>query len=197
MLILSGCNTLKILASTGTVRVELRHEMLALENVKVIRYLKSLQPIESVSWSNVIDYLDIGVFHHLAKTIGHKDCIHFGYSLNWTVDVFGVNLLDYYQHPAIVKDLFRIAVKNIALRNQCDGTQDFLVWPPPDNPLNFFISGDNYYNWIRNYFAKGAASVGGVLYPKIGVVLQYYDSCFERANFKLSWVWTYDKKHGS
>lgn len=50
----------------------------------------------TMSWSNVIDYIDYAEFHRLARACSiHGDTLHFRYSMNWVKDVFGVNILDF------------------------------------------------------------------------------------------------------
>mmetsp|Transcript_9971 Transcript_9971/g.23771 ORF Transcript_9971/g.23771 Transcript_9971/m.23771 type:complete len:437 (+) Transcript_9971:932-2242(+) len=50
----------------------------------------------TMSWSNVLDYIDYAAFHQLARACSiHGDTLHFGYSMNWPKDVFGVNIIDF------------------------------------------------------------------------------------------------------
>uniref|UniRef100_A0A0G4I8I8 Uncharacterized protein n=1 Tax=Chromera velia CCMP2878 TaxID=1169474 RepID=A0A0G4I8I8_9ALVE len=44
----------------------------------------------TVSWSNVIDYLELPQFHSLARHISqHGDAMQYAYSMNWTAETFG------------------------------------------------------------------------------------------------------------
>ena len=53
-----------------------------------------------MSWSNVLDYMKITQFHDMARRLSQfGDTIHYGYSMNWVAEVYGVNLLDYYVGP--------------------------------------------------------------------------------------------------
>jgi hypothetical protein len=50
----------------------------------------------SMSLSNVIDYVDQTEIHRMARACSvHSDTVHFAYSINWPMYVFGVNIIDY------------------------------------------------------------------------------------------------------
>ena len=50
----------------------------------------------TMSWSNLPDYVDYTEFHNMARRCSvHGDTVHFGYSMNWVLEVLGVNIIDY------------------------------------------------------------------------------------------------------
>ena len=58
----------------------------------------------TMSWSNVLDYVAPREFHALARACSiHGDTIHFAHSMNWSAEVKGAQLLDYYAKPRCAK----------------------------------------------------------------------------------------------
>jgi hypothetical protein len=50
----------------------------------------------TMSWSNLPDYVDYADFHNMARRCSvHGDTVHFGYSMNWVLEVLGVNIIDF------------------------------------------------------------------------------------------------------
>ncbi|KAG6969487.1 hypothetical protein JG687_00003183 [Phytophthora cactorum] len=65
------------------------------ENRKPLSQIAALRPY-TISWSNVLDYFLPDDFHDLARRCSvHGDCMHYGYSMNWTTQVFGASIIDY------------------------------------------------------------------------------------------------------
>eukprot|EP00977_Amphora_coffeiformis_P015230 scaffold4457_cov169-Amphora_coffeaeformis.AAC.7 len=48
-----------------------------------------------MSWSNLVDYFQIPVFHDLAFELSHSDTQHYGYTMNWPTVTYGADILDY------------------------------------------------------------------------------------------------------
>ncbi|CAB9528467.1 expressed unknown protein [Seminavis robusta] len=93
----------------------------------------------TMSWSNVLDYIDHRDFHRLARSCSRcGDTIHFGYSMNWVVDVFGVNLIDFLgpEKAKARADVMELANKNVAIFYKSLGWVKYLRLPPPCNPIN-------------------------------------------------------------
>jgi hypothetical protein len=50
----------------------------------------------TMSWSNLVDYFDMGLFHELAQHWSrHNEVTHYGYSMNWPTTCFGTSISDY------------------------------------------------------------------------------------------------------
>ena len=78
-------------AQTGKVTLELKCARIQ----DVLDDIAARKPW-TMSWSNVLDYFDYSDFHDMARKCSvHGDTIHFGYSMNWIVDVFGTNIIDF------------------------------------------------------------------------------------------------------
>ncbi|KAF1789362.1 Tetratricopeptide-like helical domain [Phytophthora cactorum] len=61
----------------------------------VVKAIAALRPY-TISWSNVLDYFLPDDFHDLARRCSvHGDCMYYGYSMNWTTQVFGASIIDY------------------------------------------------------------------------------------------------------
>jgi hypothetical protein len=60
--------------------------------------IRSLRP-DSMSWSNMLDYMVLSELHELAWYCSHpqkdKPTIHYGYSMHWPSAVFGTDINDY------------------------------------------------------------------------------------------------------
>lgn len=60
-----------------------------------IGYIAAQRPW-TMSWSNVLDYIEAGEFHRLARACSvHGDTVHYGCSMNWPSNVAGASILDY------------------------------------------------------------------------------------------------------
>lgn len=65
------------------------------ENQELLARIAMLRPY-TISWSNVLDYFLPEDFHDLARRCSMSgDCVHYGYSMNWPTQVYGVSILDY------------------------------------------------------------------------------------------------------
>ena len=146
----------------------------------------------TMSWSNVIDYIDYSEFHRLARACSiHGDTLHFGYSMNWTTDVFGVSIMDYIDS--------KVRKMIIEKANEClDMTYDMfqlkglLRFPPPTNPINttsFFLGVSQYENWAEYFFdigrRQGPCQVGNLEHV-LGCPLS------STGGHTVSFSWTYD-----
>jgi hypothetical protein len=90
----------------------------------------------SMSWSNVLDYVNLDEFHSMAQRCSqHGDTIHFGYSMNWIMNTMGVNILDVHDAEARLT-LIDVSNKNVEIFYKQLGFDNFLRLPPPVNPIN-------------------------------------------------------------
>ena len=116
----------------------------------------------TMSWSNVLDYIPPREFHALARACSiHGDTIHFAYSMNWTAEVKGTQLLDY-PEPKARKDLFDIAQDSMQTLYRELGWLSIFRCPPPENPMNivgFALTKMHYRSWINHWF-ESARAVG-------------------------------------
>ncbi|CAJ1962286.1 unnamed protein product [Cylindrotheca closterium] len=149
----------------------------------------------TMSWSNVLDYIDYADFHRLARACSiHGDTLHFGYSMNWPTNVFGVNIIDFPR-----RDLADFRKKVLENANHCVemqytmlGWQKYLRLPPPTNPINTtcsMLEMGQYKTWADYFFGigrlQGPCEVGNVEHA-FGSPLSPTGSC------TVSFTWTYD-----
>jgi len=114
----------------------------------------------TMSWSNVLDYIDYGDFHRMARACSvHGDTIHYGYSMNWCADVLGVNIIDFTrskEQAAIRKQLIDGANDCVEKTYGYFGWKRYLRLPPPTNPINtvssFGLDSLHYKKWADQFF---------------------------------------------
>ena len=127
----------------------------------------------TMSWSNIVDYMDYQDFHRLARACSlHGNTVHFGYTMNWTIEVHGTNIMDYRgaESAAFRANLLEIAHKS-AETYYCElGWDRRLRLPPPSNPINttshFALEIKHYKRWTDNFFgiaqSEGSCQVGNI-----------------------------------
>ena len=132
-------------ARSGDLVVELHHA--AIEDV--VEDIAAMRPY-TMSWSNICDYVDPRDFHKLARACSSTDTMHFGYSMSWSTEVYGANILDYgFQgDPDLIKRLLGTARDAIekefktkvpfasSKRGRQDCIADRFRLPVPTNPFN-------------------------------------------------------------
>lgn len=149
----------------------------------------------TMSWSNVIDYFDYDEFHHVARACSvHGDTLHFGYSMNWICDVWGVNILDFANEEYVefrkeILDYANECVEKIYKTLEWDR---FLRMPPPTNPINttcYPLEMNQYRHWADHFFGigqhQGPCQVGNVEHV-IGSPLSPTGAS------TVEFTWTYD-----
>eukprot|EP00298_Acanthocystis_sp_HF-20_P018731 c22019_g2_i2.p1 GENE.c22019_g2_i2~~c22019_g2_i2.p1 ORF type:complete len:529 (+),score=177.00 c22019_g2_i2:24-1589(+) len=190
---LKGIKKVRKWISQNLLQIELIHGSLCLQNKNLIQRLKNMKP-SAVGWSNCSDFMSPKDFHKLARSIGSDDCVHFGYSLNWVIYVFGTSIIDY--RPAQVrKELLDLSKSAIELLWNSLGATEYLLSPPITNPINHAHCSlcMNYKeNWLK-YFFKSSTVGGPVNHPDAATHMNVY-SPFERVHGQLNFTWTYDMK---
>ena len=150
----------------------------------------------SMSWSNVIDYVDHADFHRMARACSvFGDTVHFAYSMNWPLDVFGVNIIDYQG-----KDKTKLRTQIIETANDAVGKaykmcgwDKYLRSPPPVSPINttahYGLELMHYSTWTRQFFSvaqnDGPCKVGNTEHI-IGSPLSPTGAS------TVAFTWTYD-----
>ena len=104
-------------AQTVKIQIKLSLAFLELsESSTALAEIIHLQP-DSISWSNIVDYLSAEDFHALARTCS-ATAVHSGYSMNWPFKVWGTSLIDY---PETALDVIGEAnrARELAFRRDC------------------------------------------------------------------------------
>lgn len=149
----------------------------------------------TMSWSNVVDYVDYEYFHNCARQCSkHGSTVHFAYSMNWSTIVSGVCLIDYFGEESadfrckLIDDSNKATEKSYVLV----GWDRRIRLPLPQNPINTVGLGlEIYYyrGWIDFFFGK-AKKQGPCHIANIGHAIGSPLSRTE--NSTVAFTWTYD-----
>lgn len=147
----------------------------------------------TMSWSNVLDYFDHKVFHDLARECSiHGDTIHFGYSMNWTANVLGTNIIDYPSSQGR-STLIELSNTNAAYWYESFAWDKYFRLPLPQNPINtvsnYALEHMHYKDWCKYFFdigrVDGPCNVGNIEHS-VGSPLSTTGSS------TIYFTWTYD-----
>ena len=115
-----------------------------------------------MSWSNVLDYLDYGDFHRIDRACSvHGDTIHVGYSMNWVMEVYGTNIIDFLgkEGAKVRADCFDSANNSVDLLYKTLGWDRHLRSPPLTNPINtssnYCLEILHYRKWAEHFCRLG------------------------------------------
>ena len=160
-----------------------------------IDVVKSKKPW-TMSWSNVLDYLDPKSFHRLARDCSiHGETIHFGYSMNWVTNVYGTNIIDFQGkgHVGFRAKVIDSANQAVKAAYEDLGYDSFLRLPPPTNPINttahFGFEVLHYKKWAEHFF-DFAREYGPCHVAKVEHVVGSPLSCTGAST--VAFTWTYD-----
>ncbi|KAG6623798.1 uncharacterized protein IUM83_01968 [Phytophthora cinnamomi] len=140
------------------------------ENQELLARIATLRPY-TISWSNVLDYFLPDDFHDLARRCSmYGDCVHYGYSMNWSTQVYGASILDY--DPENCKELIDrtldsalgfpgsagSSVPSTTELFKMMGLDKLVVLPIRDHPLNstgYVLAQVYKQHWIDNFMKTG------------------------------------------
>jgi len=151
----------------------------------------------TMSWSNLCDYIDLSDFHSMARDCSRNgDTIHYGYSMNWVLNVYGVFLLDYMgPHLSTLRGkLIEQANETVRQKNKAMEWSQYLRFPPPTNPINttsHFLAMTHFRNWGDYFFGlareSGPCTVANIEHVGIGV-----SPLSTTGSNTVAFTWTYD-----
>lgn len=175
---------------SGLIRARVKLGSISKENVALMGEIRALSPW-SMSWSNVCDYITPTDFHYIARHCsGPSDTMHFGYSMNWTMETMGTSILDY---PIVArKDMLEMAETGLCrtlLEHYPPEYQKYLVIPPNTNPINvsdFSLTIVYYEKWFEKFME---ADVFG---PHQGLCQKTDYSAFYSTSNITTFNFTYD-----
>ena len=151
---LTGITKLVSWCGSNSVRVELRCTKVE----DIIEEIASVRPW-TMSWSNVLDYVDHTEFHRMVRECSkHSDTIHFGYSMNWSSAVWGTCLIDFAGEAftEMRKELLDESNKSIDNIYRSLGWDSYFRFPLPQNPINTvarMLEIGQYRKWIDYFFS--------------------------------------------
>ncbi|CAI5746570.1 unnamed protein product [Peronospora destructor] len=208
---LMTANKLSIEVNYGVVKAVRGKAAADPENLNLLARIAQMCPF-TISWSNVLDYFVPEDFHDLARRCSvNGDCVHYGYSMNWTTQVFGTSLLDYdpTHHKALIDSTLDAALgfsRETSLSNMLTvlGLDKLLLLPFRENPLNstgYVLASIHKQKWINYFMDKGKLSAEaahrlGVLSTSSNCGLQAgaIPSPLDRTSLTLYMSWCYDPK---
>jgi hypothetical protein len=138
----------------------------------------------SMSWSNVIDYVDHTEFHRMARACSvHGDTVHFAYSMNWPIK----------EQTKLRAQIIESANDSVEKAYKMFGWDKYLRSPPPVNPINttahYALELMHYSTWIKQFFSvakrDGPCKVGNTEHI-IGAPLSPTGAS------TVAFTWTYD-----
>ncbi|RMX65724.1 hypothetical protein DD238_004754 [Peronospora effusa] len=212
---LMTANKLSIEVNYGVVKAVRGKAATDPENLNLLARIALMRPF-TISWSNVLDYFVPEDFHDLARRCSiFGDCVHYGYSMNWTTQVFGASLLDYdpTHHKALIDSTLDAALGFLSETSLSKmltvlGLDKLLHLPFRENPLNstgYVLACIHQQKWINYFMDKGklspeAAHRLGVRCTPSNSVLQAgamelaIPSPLDRSSLTLYMSWCYDPK---
>mmetsp|Transcript_9880 Transcript_9880/g.32190 ORF Transcript_9880/g.32190 Transcript_9880/m.32190 type:complete len:591 (+) Transcript_9880:1804-3576(+) len=179
---------------SGDVVVELHHK--AVEDA--VAQIAALHPW-TMSWSNILDYVDPRDFHELARACSIAgDTIHFAYSMNWITEVYGTMIFDY---PTEVRKKLLVGTREAIdkiFKTKPPGCEfrfhDRFRLPIPGNPINTtaWILAQQYFRpWLRRWFGYARESGDGSW--KVGnAELCVLNPASKHGDLTTHFTWTYD-----
>lgn len=149
----------------------------------------------TMSWSNLVDYVDYESFHKMARYCSkHGDTIHFAYSMNWTSIIWGTCLIDYMGEEMMDTRREMIDRMNTHLEKMFS----ILEWkrrfrlPLPQNPINtasYGLEVKYHKEWTNFFFDKarqyGPCNVGNIEHAMVSPLSSTGHST-------VAFTWTYD-----
>jgi len=152
-------------AQAGRIEVDLRVGTLGLaseDSFLIQQEIASLQPC-SMSWSNILDYMQAEEFHLLARACS-ATAVHSGYSMNWMRQVFGTSLIDYPDTSLNIIDDAN-TVTEADMLALC-GDRNIFLLPIQHNPLNTtsgYLASQCFKYWIQYYFGASKVLDAGMM----------------------------------
>jgi hypothetical protein len=151
----------------------------------------------TISWSNIIDYFDHDKFHQMARACSkHGNTIHFGYSMNWTRDVWGANLIDYAgEHLTEArKHLLDTSTKLEKTAFESFGWDGYFRFPLPQNPINTvakILEVQHHKAWAEHFFST--ARQNGLFCHVANIEPTLFSSPLScTGDSTIAFTWTYD-----
>mmetsp|Transcript_10527 Transcript_10527/g.25694 ORF Transcript_10527/g.25694 Transcript_10527/m.25694 type:complete len:1042 (-) Transcript_10527:150-3275(-) len=186
--------TLAKTARKREIQVHLHHASVQ----ECVSEIQDLRPW-TMSWSNVLDYIDPDDFHKIARSCScHGDTIHFGYSMNWSTETFGANVIDYFDSLKKGGDraveLFRAGYQATETLYDLLQAGHLFRCPPPENPINtasYGIQLTVHEKWVNHFFAEAKKSGPSV---NLGCVEPHvYNPLVATGDSSIDLSWSYDQ----
>lgn len=179
-------------------------EEVGLDNPTLLDEIRHVHSPYSMSWSNICDYLAPAAFHAIARhcSVGNNT-VHFGYSMNWPLEVKGTFTGDYYfalnqeYFSKFVETMLETAESNVGAvwKETCPLGLKYLTFPPHTNPLNvmdwgILMARQLYTQWFDAFIKAAAGKLESPQYyldPAEMVLYQFNRRSHHILNFHLTY----------
>lgn len=148
--------------------VQVHHQHASPVDTKFIKEVRDMKP-DSMSWSNIVDYMQPQAFHHLAHACSLPSTRHFLHSMNWFDGVKGAWLTDYIEMPRSCREtvvgrceILGEAMQAVRARVAELGGQGVLHVPPLGNRVNVtdpFLMCRMHGEWVKAFAGMTAGGV--------------------------------------
>jgi len=137
-----------------------------------LQRIQNMKPY-TMSWSSVLDYFTLEDFHEIARCCScaeSGDTVHYGYSMNWPTEVFGMSLLDFMEDarwsggaPKQACEEIMAASLGAEVRDMAEATgQDkllaCLLFDTPLNLVEYHLCHEHQDAWVAHFGRKAAES---------------------------------------
>jgi hypothetical protein len=191
------------LVSSNRVLIDLRYGVVSLSEPQRVREIHNLRAY-TMSWSNVCDYFHIVEFHRLARQCSASDdTIHFAYTMNWTLDVYGAQVLEYQvsggSDPSNIERLKQIIKDGklyVAEIYKTLKLESYLLAPPIDNAKNTcgYLLASSLYDAYMEKFFELSTCYGKFPRAKLATFDLNMYSVLDRLNSTIHFTFSYDSK---
>ena len=125
----------------------------------------------TMSWSNLMDYLKLSDFHALAQAYSSlsssssecccsSSCIHYGYTMNWTATMFGADIIDYdglFDREAILEQTYGSRAERLFPQTDAAKLLVFAFYKNPRMQTSYVLAQMLQNKWLQ-YFCSHHAS---------------------------------------
>lgn len=116
----------------------------------------------TMSWSNICDYMPRDKFLQMAKACSGSETVHYMHSMNWKMEVKGVNVLDF--PDSTTRSMIIDETKNFFSSGEYESIRDaYLIRGLPKtnimNTTSFLLCAQYRDIWVQYFFGKDAKVV--------------------------------------
>lgn len=152
----------------------------------------------TMSWSNLVDYFDIGQFHELAhhwssrNSDGTALTTHYGYTMNWPTTCFGSSISDYHTRKER-KKIFFDTIESARQESEETGVGVLVTKPTfehTEDQTGEFLGRQLRPKWVEYFINEGKTLLPGNQSIVVNDEMQL-DSPILRTNRSIYLTWTY------
>ena len=193
--ILKKLGHIRKLLVDGRLQVDIWQEEVTLGQSQLIEKIFSLSPA-GISWSNILDYVDLASFHVLATKCSAEDgsTMHYAYSMDWVKDVYGITLADWCRGRQAIRTSMLIELETgKALQAFGKETElDSLLLLPgfgcPSRIWIYITAMHLHDSWVKRFVSTSASAPVNLRF--LGMCLPFIMHRRFPTNIYLQWSYT-------